>query len=83
MEIQFKKMNFKKFIFFMFFISISVNASDLEFNEKGLVCFAENNIYNSIGFWFGNGIVEEYRFDPTFGGDKNKILNITELCIKK
>ena len=49
MEIQFKKMNFKKFIFFMFFISISVNASDLEFNEKGLVCFAENNIYNSIG----------------------------------
>ena len=81
MEIQFKKMNFKKFLFFMFFISISVNASDLEFNEKGLVCFAENNIYNSIGFWFGNGIVEEYRFDPTFGGDKNKILNMTELCI--
>ena len=63
-------------LFLLPFVSFS-----LELENKGLVCLADNNIYNSIGFWFNNGKVSEYKFDSSFGGKKNRILNVTKTCL--
>ena len=73
--------NRKIFLLFITFLLLPFVSFSLELENKGLVCLADNNIYNSLGFWFNNGKVSEYKFDSSFGGKKNRILNITKTCL--